>query len=401
MDPQKLQEEIDRMRQKIDNRRAMVDRHQSALDAVQVQLSQLNDELDPARLPLTPAQVAAVEAAAAQARDAVCTAFAAHVRERHAHLLAHYRTLDRTTDLTRPPEWFLRARLGRRRVVFHGGPTNSGKTYAALRRLKEAPRGAYLGPLRLLAAEVYEGLTAEGVYCNLYTGQERREIPFATHSSSTVEMASLTQDYDVIVLDEIQMLADSERGFAWTRALLGSRCPEIHVCGGLEAVDVVRRLAQACGDDFELHRYERFSELRLAERSLAQRPDQLKIYGERGRIQPGDCVVAFSRDDIFAIKREIESKTPHKCCVIYGSLPPSTRSGEARRFNDPDSGYDVLVASDAIGMGLNLNIRRIIFNSIYKNDGSGIVKLDHSAIKQIAGRAGRRNSPYPQGGEFQ
>ena len=83
--------------------------------------------------------------------------------------------------------------------------------------------------------------------------------------------------------------------------------------------------------------------------------------------------------------------------MIYGSLPPETRTDQARRFNDPDSGYDILVASDAIGMGLNLNIRRIIFNSLYKYSGDSIVRLDHSAVKQISGRAGRRNSPFPEG----
>jgi ATP-dependent RNA helicase SUPV3L1/SUV3 len=117
-------------------------------------------------------------------------------------------------------------------------------------------------------------------------------------------------------------------------------------------------------------------------------------------LEIGDCIVAFSRNDIFAIKREIENNTSHRCCVIYGSLPPSTRTQQAKRFNDPNSGYDVLVASDAIGMGLNLNIKRIIFNSIFKSDGSAIVRLDHSAIKQISGRAGRRNSPFPDGGTY-
>lgn len=114
-------------------------------------------------------------------------------------------------------------------------------------------------------------------------------------------------------------------------------------------------------------------------------------------MQPGDCVVAFSRTDIFAIKREIEAKTKYKCCIVYGTLPPEVRTTQAQLFNDPDSGYDVLVASDAIGMGLNLNIRRIIFNSIYKNDGNDIIRLGHSAVKQLAGRAGRRNSPFPEG----
>lgn len=113
-------------------------------------------------------------------------------------------------------------------------------------------------------------------------------------------------------------------------------------------------------------------------------------------MRAGDCIVAFSRNDIFSIKREIERNGKFKCCVIYGTLPPGTRTTQAKLFNDPDSGYDVLIASDAIGMGLNLNIRRIVFNSVYKNDGN-IIRLDHSAVKQIAGRAGRRNSPFPVG----
>eukprot|EP00980_Cylindrotheca_fusiformis_P018029 scaffold5767_cov92-Cylindrotheca_fusiformis.AAC.1 len=115
------------------------------------------------------------------------------------------------------------------------------------------------------------------------------------------------------------------------------------------------------------------------------------------KVQPGDCVVAFSRNDIFAIKREIETSTNYKCCVIYGKLPPQTRADQARLFNDQDSGYDILVASDAIGMGLNLNIRRIIFNSVFKFNGEKVVRLSHSEVKQISGRAGRRNSPYPNG----
>lgn len=371
-------------------------RHQTAVDAINVQWAMLHEERTTAGpLPLTDDEYSVLTQAAAAVRPAVTQAFAEHVRDRHSQMLEQYQALDGKTDLTRPHDWFLHARLDRRKIIFHGGPTNSGKTHSALEQLKTAKKGMYLGPLRLLAAEVYEKLTADGIYCNLYTGQERREIPFATHGAATIEMATTKEDYDVIVIDEIQMIADWERGFAWTRALLGSRCKEIHVCGGMEAAKIVRRIAKACGDEFEIRTYKRFSELNIAPTSLASQPNQLNTYKH---VQAGDCVVAFSRSDIFAIKREIESNTEHKCCVIYGSLPPSTRSEQARRFNDPNSGYDVLVASDAIGMGLNLNIRRVIFNSIFKNDGSAITRLNHSAIKQISGRAGRRNSPYPIGG---
>ena len=82
---------------------------------------------------------------------------------------------------------------------------------------------------------------------------------------------------------------------------------------------------------------------------------------------------------------------------MYGRLPPAIRAEQARRFNDPDSGYDILVASDAIGMGLNLNIKRIVFNTIFKFNGESVIRLSHSEVKQISGRAGRRNSPYPNG----
>eukprot|EP00977_Amphora_coffeiformis_P020070 scaffold7825_cov162-Amphora_coffeaeformis.AAC.1 len=327
-------------------------------------------------------------------REDICRFLAEHVAERHRLILERYQVLDERTDLTRPHEWFPHARLDRRKIIFHAGPTNSGKTYQALERLREAKRGLYLGPLRLLAAEVYETLTADGVYCNLYTGQEKREIPFATHATATMEMASVLDDFDVIVIDEIQMIADLERGYAWTRALIGSRCKEIHVCGGAEAEPILKKLAAACGDELEIKRYKRFSPLTVERKSLAKSADQLEAYRN---VQKGDCVVAFSRDDIFAIKREIENLTDFKCCIIYGSLPPQTRSSQARLFNDPDSGYDILVATDAIGMGLNLNIRRIVFNSMYKNDGQGIVQLGHSAVKQISGRAGRRNSVFPTG----
>lgn len=134
--------------------------------------------------------------------------------------------------------------------------------------------------MRLLAAEVYEKLNAEGVYTSLRTGQERKEFPFSTHISATVEMAAnlIEEEFDVVVIDEIQMIHDKERGFAWTRALLGLRCKEIHVCGGLEARKIVERIVKACGDEFELHQYDRFSSLEIESESLSPKPAQLGAY---------------------------------------------------------------------------------------------------------------------------
>eukprot|EP01041_Mallomonas_annulata_P007206 gene7206-14696_t len=305
-----------------------------------------------------------------------------------------YKQLCNKSDLRVPHEWYAYARLMKRKIIYHGGPTNSGKTYQALKRLREADAskggGLYCGPLRLLALEVYEQLNRNGVYCDLLTGQEQRQVPFSTHTSCTVEMVNINREYDVAVIDEIQMIADGNRGYAWTRALQGLRAREVHVCGGSDASNIVESFARDMGDDFELKLYERLSPLKILDQSLR---------GDYSKIQPGDCVVAFSRSDIFSIKREIERLTPYRCCTIYGQLPPETRSAQARLFNDDNTGYDVLVASDAIGMGLNLNIRRIVFHSVVKkgkpNEGSYWV--DPSSVRQIGGRAGRLSSAYKHG----
>jgi ATP-dependent RNA helicase SUPV3L1/SUV3 len=298
------------------------------------------------------------------------------------------------TDLRLPHEWFPLPRLTKRKIIYHGGPTNSGKTYQAMQRLKQADPekggGIYCGPLRLLALEIYEKLNKEGVYCNLYTGQERRSIPGNSHISCTIETVRFTESYDVAVIDEIQMLADRSRGSVWTAALLGINANEIHVCGGLEAAEIVESLCETTGDSFELVQYERLTELNVEEESLK---------GDYSKVQPGDCVVAFSKLDIFAIQKEIERTTKYKCAIVYGQLPPETRSLQARLFNDPNSGYDILVATDAIGMGLNLNIRRIIFHSVLKAVGNDINTLfiSPSHIKQIGGRAGRKSSQFEKG----
>jgi ATP-dependent RNA helicase SUPV3L1/SUV3 len=104
----------------------------------------------------------------------------------------------------------------------HVGPTNSGKTYAALKRLEEAETGIYAGPLRLLAHEVYERMNDQGVPFNLLTGEERRESDGVEKWAATVEMTPLNKRLDVAVIDEIQMINDEQRGWAWTQALLGT-----------------------------------------------------------------------------------------------------------------------------------------------------------------------------------
>ncbi|CAL5185873.1 unnamed protein product [Lathyrus oleraceus] len=299
-----------------------------------------------------------------------------------------FREMVKSADLTKPHTWFPFARAMKRKIIYHCGPTNSGKTYNALQRFMEAKKGIYCSPLRLLAMEVFDKVNAKGVYCSMLTGQEKKFVPFSNHVACTVEMASTQELYDVAIVDEIQMMADPCRGYAWTRALLGLKADEIHLCGDPSVLDIVRKICQDTGDELHVEHYERFKPLVVEAKTLL---------GNLENIKSGDCVVAFSRREIFEVKLAIEKLTNHRCCVIYGALPPETRRQQANLFNDPNNEYDVLVASDAVGMGLNLNIRRVVFNNLSKYNGDKILPVPASQVKQIAGRAGRRGCLYPDG----
>ena len=252
-------------------------------------------------------------------------------------------------DLRYPVEWYPATREIQRTIHLHVGPTNSGKTYHALKRLEEAKSGVYAGPLRLLAHEVYSRLNAKGKTCDLITGDEqiikRDSTPNASMKSCTVEMVPLNTDFDVAVIDEIQMIGHQQRGWAWTQALLGLKAREIHLCGEERSVPLVRELVASMGDKFEIHTYKRLSPLKVMSTSLR---------GSLTELRKGDCVVVFSRVGIHAMKRDIERETQKRVAVVYGSLPPEIRAQQARLFNEQDNDYDFLVASDAIGMGLNL-----------------------------------------------
>jgi ATP-dependent RNA helicase SUPV3L1/SUV3 len=299
-------------------------------------------------------------------------------------------------DMRNPGEWYPGARSIRRKIVMHVGPTNSGKTYQALQKLERAKSGWYGGPLRLLAHEVFNRMNNKGIKCNLRTGEEIRTIDInAPLTASTIEMFSESALYDIAVIDEIQMLADPQRGYAWTAALLGLKAKEVHLCGEEAAVPLVTAIAKELGEELEVNRYNRLSPLRTDSRPLRKLTN----------IRAGDCIVAFSRASIFKIRDEVEKATGMRCALVYGALPPETRALQANLFNDPKSGYDILVASDAIGMGLNLyifvwnplitfrNIKRVIFSSLMKFDSTEQRQLLPPQIKQIAGRAGRFGTP--------
>ncbi|KAK7956968.1 ATP-dependent RNA helicase suv3- mitochondrial [Apiospora aurea] len=285
-------------------------------------------------------------------------------------------------DFRFPYEWFPATRAMKRTIHLHVGPTNSGKTYHALKSLENAKTGIYAGPLRLLAHEVYSRFTAKGKPCALITGEEQR-IPENEDNyfrSCTVEMTPLNHRVDVAVIDEIQMIGDNERGWAWTQAFLGVQATEVHLCGEERVVELIKSLCDTIGDDCVVHRYKRLSPLKTMSESL---DNNLK------NLQKGDAIVSFSRVGLHALKQAVEKATNRRCAIVYGSLPPETRAQQAALFNDPDNDYDFLVASDAIGMGLNLEIKRVIFEQTHKRDKNGYRAMSTSEIKQIGGRAGR------------
>ncbi|KZF23243.1 hypothetical protein L228DRAFT_245983 [Xylona heveae TC161] len=285
-------------------------------------------------------------------------------------------------DLRFPVEWYPGTRVIQRTIHLHVGPTNSGKTYHALKRLEQANTGVYAGPLRLLAHEVYSRLLALGKRCNLITGDDRKMTETSENAMNccTVEMVPVNTKIDVAVIDEIQMIGSQSRGWAWTQAFLGVKAKEVHLCGEERVVPLIRALAASMGEELVIHRYQRLSPLKTMSTSLK---------GDLRQLRKGDCVVVFSRMGIHATKREIERATGKRVAIVYGSLPPEVRAQQAKLFNDESNDYDILVASDAIGMGLNLNIKRIIFESSQKHNGKEFRTLEVSDIKQIAGRAGR------------
>ena len=276
----------------------------------------------------------------------------------------------------RPEMEFAEVRELRRHFILHIGPTNSGKTFQALERLKEAACGVYLGPLRLLALEVYERMNEMGVPCTMRTGQECIEEEGSRVTASTIEMADFDENYDIAVIDEAQLVADTDRGHSWTKAILGLRAGEIHICMSPAAEQAVCHLIGLCGDDYEVRRYERKTGLICEDRPFVF-PDD---------VREGDALIAFSKKSVLDVAGRLE-EAGVSSSVIYGSLPPEIRRRQTRLFNRGKT--KVAVATDAIGMGLNLPVRRIVFLQTDKFDGVSRRPLRTSEIKQIAGRAGR------------
>lgn len=276
----------------------------------------------------------------------------------------------------KPEDEYPEARRMNRRFILHVGPTNSGKTHAALERLKECRQGAYFGPLRLLALEVYDRMNTEGLPCAMITGEETLEVPGAMCQACTVEMLPTHGYFDIAVVDECQMIGDPYRGHNWTRAVLGLQAEEIHLCMAPEAEDIIIEMIKRCGDQYHVVRHQRNTRLTLEKKSFGLKTD----------LKKGDALIVFSKKSVLALAAHLEQEGI-SCSVIYGSLPPATRREQVRRFLEKET--EIVVSTDAIGMGLNLPIRRVVFVETRKFDGVNKRDLTPEEIKQIAGRAGR------------
>ena len=275
-----------------------------------------------------------------------------------------------------PKDEYVKARQIKRKFYLHLGDTNTGKTYNAMEALRKAKSGMYLSPLRILALENFEKLNNLGVPCNLATGEEEILKEGANHVSCTIEKANIKKICDVAVIDEIQIINDNQRGDAWSRALLGMPAFEIHVCGAMSSKNLLIKILEDIGEEYEIKEYERNTPLIVEEKNFTIND-----------VKEGDALVLFSKKRVLELAQTY-SKNGIKSSLIYGDLPPEVRKKQYEQFLSKES--KILVSTDAIGMGVNLPIRRIVFMNTRKFDGEEVRDLTSQEVKQIAGRAGRK-----------
>jgi ATP-dependent RNA helicase SUPV3L1/SUV3 len=293
----------------------------------------------------------------------------------------HAERTKQSINLAEYPDSFEVARRMPRRFIALLGPTNSGKTHRAIEALAKADSGIYLAPLRLLALENYERLQnaaphGKPLKVSLVTGEERRIAEGATHVASTVEMLDSRTPVEVAVIDEIQMLADRDRGAAWTAAVCGAPASVVYLVGAPEARRAIEALAERLECPLEVHMLKRKA-------PLTMEPGPVR---KLRNLRRGDAVIAFSRRDVL-MWRDMITEIGLSVATVYGNLSPEVRRAQAERFRDGTA--DVVVGTDALAMGLNLPISRIVMTTTVKFNGYEEEEISPTLARQIAGRAGR------------
>ena len=253
------------------------------------------------------------------------------------------------------------------------GPTKTGKTHRAIERMLEHPTGMIGLPLRLLAREVYDKISARvgETRVALITGEERRVPPRPSYWVCTVEAMPVQREVDFVAIDEVQLAAHDQRGHVFTSRLLGARGKAETWSLGADTVRGVLRELVPTARHVE---HPRLSQLRHAG------PTPLS------RLPPRSAVVAFSMNHVYEIADRIRAKKGG-AAVVLGALSPRTRNAQVAMFQAGE--VDWLVATDAIGMGLNLDVEHVAFAALRKFDGKDVRDVDDAELAQIAGRAGR------------
>tara|TARA_B100000029_G_scaffold365992_1_gene359343 strand:+ start:293 stop:2767 length:2475 start_codon:yes stop_codon:yes gene_type:complete len=253
------------------------------------------------------------------------------------------------------------------------GPTNTGKTYLAIEKMLEFNSGIFGFPLRLLAREVYDKcVTKVGVEkVALITGEEKIIPDSAQYFICTVESMPKNKSVDFVAIDEIQMCADRERGHIFTDRLLNARGEVLTMFLGSQ---IMKNIISDLVPDVEFVNKDRFSKLTYGG------------YKKISRLDRKSALIAFSIEEVYALA-ELVRRQKGGAAIVMGSLSPKTRNAQVELYQSGD--VDYLVATDAIGMGINMDIEQISFSSLKKFDGKKTRRLRTTEISQIAGRAGR------------
>ena len=253
------------------------------------------------------------------------------------------------------------------------GPTNTGKTYLAIETMLSFQSGMIGFPLRLLAREVYDKVIKKISPNNvaLITGEEKIIPSNAKYYLCTVESMPIEKNLEFVGIDEIQMCADHERGHIFTDRLLNLRGEKLTMFMGSHTM---KSLISKLNEDLQFINKERLSKLTFS--------GHKKI----SRIERKSAIIAFSTEEVYAIA-ELIRRQKGGASIVMGSLSPKTRNAQVELYQSGD--VDYLVATDAIGMGINMDLENVFFSNLKKFDGKKLRRLHLSEIGQIAGRAGR------------
>ena len=263
--------------------------------------------------------------------------------------------------------------MGKNKITAVLGPTNTGKTYQAIETMLGFESGMMGFPLRLLAREVYDKIIQKinPSQVALITGEEKIIPPNAKYYLCTVESMPIDKNLEFVAVDEIQMCTDSERGHIFTDRLLNLRGEKLTMFLG---ANTIKNIISKLDEDTEFINKNRLSNLSYVGHKKISRMNQKSV------------IVAFSTEEVYAIA-ELVRRQKGGAAIVMGSLSPKTRNAQVELYQSGD--VDFLVATDAIGMGINMDLESVYFSNIRKFDGKRLRRLKLSEIGQIAGRAGR------------